>query len=145
MTVKQRLTNYIKFKKISTRSFCRSIGVSETYVSSMRNSIQPDKLVKITMNYPDLNTGWLLTGEGDMLRTSELLPEIDKQVLIDVSADVFKDKLIEMFKSGEIFPQKIVWEQHRIIIEQNNIIERCQNEITKLKILLAQHGIDVHN
>lgn len=49
MAVKERLIEYIKFKGMSTREFCRSIGVSETYVNSMRSSIQPDK-IKIIMN-----------------------------------------------------------------------------------------------
>lgn len=34
MTVKERLTEYIHSKQISTREFCRTIGVSETYVNS---------------------------------------------------------------------------------------------------------------
>lgn len=69
MPIKQRLIEYIKFKGISIRAFCRTIGVSESYVTSMRSSIQPDKVKSITMHFPELNTGWLLTGEGEMLRS----------------------------------------------------------------------------
>lgn len=61
MTVKERLIKFIKYKGISIRSFCRTVGVSPTYVNSMRNSVQPDKLARIALNYPDLHTGWLLT------------------------------------------------------------------------------------
>lgn len=67
-TVKERLTQYLKLKKISKTSFGKSIGVSNSFVSSMRKSIAPDKIQSIALNYPDLNIEWLLTGEGAMLK-----------------------------------------------------------------------------
>ncbi|MBV5348904.1 hypothetical protein JZU61_04510 [bacterium] len=143
MTVKERIIEYIKFKGISIRSFCRTVGVAETYVNSMRNSIQPDKLAKITLHFPDLNPGWLLTGEGEMIRPSPELPTISRDQLIEVGSDVFKDKVIDMFKKGEIFSATIFWEQHRMIIELKNQVDAKQKEITSLKILLAKNGIEV--
>lgn len=68
MTVKERLEKYISAKNISVRSFSLSIGMSGNYVSSMRKSIHPRVLTKISELYPDLNTNWLLTGEGEMLK-----------------------------------------------------------------------------
>ncbi len=82
MTVKERLIEYIHSKQISTREFCRTIGVSETYVNSMRSSIQPDKLVRIAHEYPDLNTTWLLTCEGDMIKENSILPAIERNILL---------------------------------------------------------------
>ena len=68
-TVKQRLIEYLKYKKISKTEFGRLIGVSSAFVTSMRTSIQPDKIQSIVIKFPDLNTIWLLTGEGEMLTT----------------------------------------------------------------------------
>ena len=67
-TVKERLTKYLKYKNISKIDFGNSIGVSAAYVSSIRKSIQPDKIKSIALNYPDLNIDWLLTGEGNMIK-----------------------------------------------------------------------------
>jgi transcriptional regulator with XRE-family HTH domain len=69
MGVKERLREFIKFKRISERAFCREVGVSMSYVNSIRTSIQPDKMKAIAEKYPDLNPMWLLTGEpeGGML------------------------------------------------------------------------------
>lgn len=67
--VKERLIRYIDSKGISKTSFGESIGVSNAYVTSIRKSIQPDKIRAIALNYPDLNIDWLLTGEGEMLNT----------------------------------------------------------------------------
>jgi hypothetical protein len=76
MTIKERIKTFIKYKKISERSFCRAIGVSETFVSSMRTSFQPDKMHNISQQYPDLNTGWLMTGEGEMLKSEAVIKEL---------------------------------------------------------------------
>jgi hypothetical protein len=66
MNVKERLRKFIKHKEISERRFCQKIGVSSTYVNSIRKSIQPDKLKNITEQYPELNPIWLITGNGEM-------------------------------------------------------------------------------
>lgn len=68
MSVKERLIAYLDYKKVSKSDFGRSIGVSSAYVTSMRKSIDPEKLQSIAKNFPDLNTGWLMTGEGEMLK-----------------------------------------------------------------------------
>lgn len=70
MTVKERLKEFINYKDISVSEFCRQIGVSSAFVSSMRKSIQPDKAESIALRYPELNITWLLTGEGEMLNST---------------------------------------------------------------------------
>ncbi|MCL2597272.1 MAG: XRE family transcriptional regulator [Paludibacter sp.] len=65
-SVKQRLKDYLCFKKININFFENAIGVSNGYVGSMRKSIQPDKLESIALKFPDLNITWLLTGIGEM-------------------------------------------------------------------------------
>ncbi|MCD8313180.1 MAG: hypothetical protein LUC24_03380 [Bacteroidales bacterium] len=37
-------------------------------MKNIRKSIQPEKLRCIALTFPDLNTGWLMTGEGRMLK-----------------------------------------------------------------------------
>jgi transcriptional regulator with XRE-family HTH domain len=71
MSVKERLILFITYKGLSARSFCRKIGVSGSYINSMRKSIQPDKLESIAANFPDLNTAWLMTGQGEMLNEKD--------------------------------------------------------------------------
>jgi hypothetical protein len=67
-TVKQRLIKYIKSEGISINKFEKVCGLSTGYVGNMRVSIQPDKLTNISLNFPQLNGGWLMTGEGEMLK-----------------------------------------------------------------------------
>ncbi|PQL94299.1 helix-turn-helix domain-containing protein, partial [Apibacter adventoris] len=68
MSVKERIKKFVSYKNISIRNFCNIIGVSSAYITSMRKSIQPDKLESISLHFPDINIEWLLTGEGSMLK-----------------------------------------------------------------------------
>jgi hypothetical protein len=78
MTVKERINEFIKYKGIKARAFCSSIDVSFSYVNSIRKSIQPEKLKKITEVYPELNPIWLMTGEGEMIMNGNINNVIDK-------------------------------------------------------------------
>lgn len=70
-TVKERLKAFIEYKNMSVRSFESQCGLSYGYVGNMRQSIQPDKVKSIAHCFPELNTGWLLSGEGEMLKTDQ--------------------------------------------------------------------------
>ena len=68
-TIKERLILSVKSKKIGQGKFETQCGLSNGYVNNIRKSIQPDKLQKISLCFPELNAGWLMTGEGAMLKT----------------------------------------------------------------------------
>lgn len=67
--VKERLLEYLRHRRMTQMEFTKSIGVSPTYIGAMRKSLSTDKVMKIRQLYPDLNTSWLLYGEGEMLAT----------------------------------------------------------------------------
>lgn len=67
-TVKERIKKFIGYKKISIRAFERTCGLSNGYINSIEQTIMPNKMKIISLHYPDLNTSWLLTGEGEMLK-----------------------------------------------------------------------------
>lgn len=54
-TVKERLIKFLAYEGIAKTKFSESIGADRTYVNSMSNSIQPDKLLKISQLYPQLD------------------------------------------------------------------------------------------
>jgi transcriptional regulator with XRE-family HTH domain len=71
-SVKERLKLFLKNENIKGIDFCEKIGVSSGFISGMRESIQPDKLKMIAINYPILSIEWLLTGEGAMYKGDEI-------------------------------------------------------------------------
>lgn len=78
--VKTRLLEYLHYKRISQIDFTKSIGVSSTYIGAMRRSISDDKMARIRREYPDLNTSWLLYGEGEMLREESRASEVRREM-----------------------------------------------------------------
>ena len=77
-TVKQRLIKFIKFKSLSQAKFEKVIGVSNGFVNNISKSIGVEKAQRISNIFPELNIGWLLTGEGEMLKEEE--PTIDEEI-----------------------------------------------------------------
>lgn len=86
-SVKERLICFIKYKGISKNKFEIDCGLSKRYVSNIRVSIQPNVIEKISLVFPELNMGWLLTGIGEMLKTKIVeIPEVkfvDTDFLLD--------------------------------------------------------------
>ena len=74
--VKERLVRYLGHKGLAQGKFEKSVGMSNGYVNNIRQSIQPDKLLKIAQNYPDLNIAWLMIGSlgGQMLKEEDATP-----------------------------------------------------------------------
>ena len=67
-TINERLKKFIKYKNLSVREFERKSGLANGYVSSIKYTILPEKLSQVSIQFPELNTVWLLTGEGEMLK-----------------------------------------------------------------------------
>lgn len=68
-TVKERIKKFISYKNLSIRSFERSCNLSNGYINSIEQTIMPKKLSNISLQFPELNINWLLTGEGEMLKS----------------------------------------------------------------------------
>lgn len=67
ITVKQRLTLFIKNKGLSQGKFESIAGLSNGYINNVKGSIGANSLQKIFRAFPELNQKWLLSGEGEML------------------------------------------------------------------------------
>lgn len=74
-SVKERLIAFIDNKGISKNKFEILCGLSKRYVSNISKSISPDVAERISLNFPELNMGWILTGDGEMLKSSPAVPD----------------------------------------------------------------------
>ena len=119
MSVKQRLKDYLKSIKLSERAFGYTIGVSSGYVSGMRQSIQPDKIESIAKHFPNLNTGWLLTGQGEMLNDNLNEDQIIDKKVIEIKSDPKDAEIIEL--------------QRQMIKDKVKIIELQEEKINALE------------
>ena len=78
--VKQRVMEFIRYKRIPIAKFENLCGLSCGYIRNMRKGFGVEKLNNITKMFPELNPMWLLYGDGEMLvsetTTEEKIEEI---------------------------------------------------------------------
>lgn len=72
-TIKSRLIDFISYLGIGQGKFEKQCGLANGYVNNIRKSITPEKLQQIALRHPELNTGWLMTGDGEMLKDGKIL------------------------------------------------------------------------
>lgn len=105
---------------MSIRKFELTCGLSLGYINNIRVSIQPDKVTRIVDCFPELNAGWLLSGEGEMLKKEEgSMPENPQ------SDNEMVKYLIEQNKKCH----KIIEDQSEIIKSMQKTIEKLQNQV----------------
>lgn len=110
-----RVRKYLDFKGITKYKFCNDLGFSNKFLDNSSN-MGTDKACKILHHYPDLNSEWLLTGNGAMIKedanvmlinnhrkTTDLVHVSQEIPLYDLEAVA---GLRELFSSGE--PQRIL-------------------------------------
>lgn len=68
--VKDRLKAFITYLNLTNQRFEIECGLSNGYISNMRKGVGEDALERISNTYPQLSRSWLLTGEGDMLKST---------------------------------------------------------------------------
>ncbi|MHC0445854.1 S24 family peptidase [Flavobacterium sp. 3-218] len=112
----ERVREYLDYKGITKYKFCNDLGFSNKFLDNSSN-MGTDKACKILHHYPDLNSEWLLTGNGPMIKeenTSVMIMNSDRKTvdslhaaqeipLYDLEAVA---GLRELFSSGE--PQRIL-------------------------------------
>lgn len=81
MNTKSRLLQFIDYLGITVAEFERSVGFSNGYIRNISKSIQPSKAEKISSVYPEVNIGWVLSGEGEMLKSDNPAPTVEIQHL----------------------------------------------------------------
>ena len=101
-TIKSRLIDFLDYKRVSKTDFGKSIGVSNAFVTSIRKSIQPDKLQSIASTFPDLNINWLMTGDGEMLNVSDKTSTINGEPVIELIKELSEQRKINQKSQEQI-------------------------------------------
>lgn len=68
MSLKQRVSEYCNYRNIAVSKFESLAGISNGYFNNIKKRPSDEKIENIHRAFPDLNTSWLMTGEGEMLK-----------------------------------------------------------------------------
>lgn len=101
-TIKENILYFIEKQDISKKYFYEISGISASNFkgSGLKSEIGGDKIVKILTIFPDLNSEWLLTGTGPMLK-SNIFPS-------DTSMGInYKDLAESRLETIELLREKI--------------------------------------
>lgn len=132
----ERLKEYIDYRGISVAAFERSIGMANaSFGKSLKNkgAIGTDKLEKILSIYPEISPVWLMTGEGDMLKTKRTPENLQAQ---ESTNSDYKDSKNQTL--GQDIPPLILDRLLNTIAEKDAIIREQAEELGRLREQIEQ-------
>lgn len=74
--INQRLREFLKAQGITQKEFCEAIDMPLATLKTAfqrDSSLSADTIAKATIEYPNLNVKWLLTGKGEKITRQEML------------------------------------------------------------------------
>ncbi|GAA6764925.1 MULTISPECIES: S24 family peptidase [Flavobacterium] len=112
----ERMREYLDYKGITKYKFCNDLGFSNKFLDNSSN-MGTDKACKILHYYPEINSEWLLTGNGPMIKednTNIVIMNNDRRTIdtLHVSQEIplydleAVAGLRELFNSGK--PQRVL-------------------------------------
>ena len=97
-TVKDRLLIYIKYLGIGQSKFEKLCGLSNGYINNSKGNFGSAKIEDILKACDDLNRSWLLTGEGEMLKSKN--DPCDKDGSGNEDIEIEHVRLLPLFAHG---------------------------------------------
>lgn len=150
-TIHDRIALLVKEKAGNKNTvFAQTLGVSEANIRGYIKGVVPkaDILAKIVRTYEDINPTWLLTGEGDMLKSgtpspSEPTPKPKKSEKISNTEDT--TALISFIREQATAHNKAIEKKEAELKEKDNIIQQQNQEIRTLDRKVARlEGENLH-
>ncbi len=69
--IKDNILKYLDYKGISKYKFYQQTGITNG-ILSQKNGLSEENTLKFLSCFPDINPEWLLTGEGQMIKTEQV-------------------------------------------------------------------------
>lgn len=130
-TIKDRCLEFLRLLDIGQNSFEKKCNISTGYISNNKGSFGSKIISRISVAYPELNTEWLLTGEGEMLKPPKNdFSQLTEDEISEAIADRYANKIMKMYQAGEIYSAEVY---NRVVAEKDSQILKLQQEIWKLQ------------
>lgn len=103
MSVKERLKKYIKSQNSTISHYEKLINVSNGYVNSISKGVGGEVLLNILEKSPNLNIEWLLSGNGNMLKSAYQIDESTNN-LVEEPQEVFRLRTDHDIPGNQVVP-----------------------------------------
>lgn len=128
----KRIIEFIKFLGISVSEFERSCGLSNGTVSKMGDNTRRSTVDKISNKYANLNTSWLITGNGKMLKDENTIVGDDNTTISgNNNHHINANATLEM-------AIKEISEQRKLVSKSQEQLSKSQEQIDRLITLLEK-------
>lgn len=98
--MRERIKQFICHSGLSIADFEKNCGLANGTIAKVGNNTRRSTLDRISSAYPDLNINWLLTGEGEMLKSqTRVINSNNTNSTINESSTIAK--LIEMLDAKD--------------------------------------------
>ncbi len=135
MTVSKRFTHFLKEKKLSQKEFCQITGYGyqslTKFLSGQTSNPGINLLVVTKQHFPEINTEWLISGEGSIWNQEEL----DRQGLPYNNTAEAKTEDIELI--GKVSSLGLDPIYQNLLETKEELIAMQKEQIKELKERLA--------
>ena len=143
-----KVVDWLIFEKIVTsrKDLALKMGYTESSMSQILNQkvSLSDRFIKKLSNLDErLNLDWILDEKGEMLKSESMkdensdspnmMPPISKETLVELGAEAFEKKLLDMFQKGEIYSAATVREKDLLIHELLIKVGRLEAKVEELE------------
>ena len=118
LNIKEKITQYLRFKGITIYKLEGSVGLSNGYWGKTK-SISADVLIKIARAYPDISAEWLLRGDGSMIKINSISIEKELEHLNDSEQNKIAERINSMPGDSDIilFYEQAIGEKDKEILK----------------------------
>jgi len=102
--VKERILQFIENQHLTKESFFKEVGVTSANFRgvNLKSALSTDVVVRILSKNPDLSAEWLLTGEGEMLKSDSEIASTSKETELEMIERLSKEAAEWKFKYEEL-------------------------------------------
>jgi len=131
MNLNERISKIIEYSGFTSSEFADEVEVqrsSISHITSGRNKPSLDFLVKVKDRFPEFQWDWLIKGDGEMLETKEIEPEIvktEEKPKTTSLPDLFSlidDENFGITESEDKVQKKVLRESHKSVSKLNSEI-----------------------
>lgn len=132
--VQQRLVEFIEYKNLSKNAFESICGLSKRYVSNLKGVPGQRVIKKISLNFPELSLSWLISGEGEMIKSVKREAEVEEPVFVEAEAIDIESVC------APILPTIIA---NRADVDILDYIRKNANDVERSRLIVLDTPIDL--
>lgn len=126
----KRIIDFINFLGISVAEFERSCGLSNGTVAKMGDNTRRSTIDKISNKYSNLNTVWLITGNGKMIKDT-VIGDNNTTISGNNNHHINANTTLEM-------AIREISEQRKLVAKSQEQLSKSQEQIDRLITLLEK-------